>query len=505
MRKYLTSVVLVLLSLTLVFGLVGCNKNKGDPNETTETKPPIDAGVDEFDPGLPDKTFEDGTVFTFAVRWKGGEDSYIWNNSDIIPVDVNANQLNAASYERNMYIEEKYNITIEIFKAGNSDSNMYGSEMADSIYTNALTGDIAIDAILSTPVTTIGFAMRNLLVDLERVEYLNFEQQWWNSAAVEDLRMGDKVYMVAGDVTLVDDKATCLFAYNKDLFESLELPDIYDTVNNKQWTLAKLSEYSTMAYVDTNGMGDVDIGDTFGFTYWQDQAYPFLNGCGLNFAKMNADGIPEMQLSDEKFVTAWSKIIDILDGVGVYDRTAYSASAGWTAEAESQTAAIFNSGRALFTGLSVANLINVKNADTGLNYGVIPNPMYDEEQDDYVSSMSPYAYSMLSIPTQTDDDRLSDIGYILEAFSAASCELVRPVFYETVLAYRVAEAPEDAEMLDLIFDSVRYDIGLLLNFGDFCSSILKHFNEKDKNISSWYASNRTSIDTAIEEMRKLFE
>ena len=149
--------------------------------------------------------------------------------------------------------------------------------------------------------------------------------------------------------------------------------------------------------------------------------------------------------------------------------------------------------------------MTLKATDTEIDYGIIPAPLYDEEQDDYITTIAAYGYSMLSVPNSGDSEKLSNTGYILEAFSATSKAMIQPVFYDLVLQYRVAQAPQDAKMLDLIYSKIRYDIGNFMNFDGFVNDILQLFVKQDKGIYTWYMGAETAINEDIKKFSKVFE
>ena len=490
-------IVLIALALLMVLGAVSCTKKPGSEDNSSQTIE--EETLPNYAPDLPNKSFN-GMDFTIAVRWMEGDDDYTWNNNDIVSDGMSGDQISNAVFSRNSFFEEKYDVFIEIHKCGNCGTGLFGSPMSTFIHQNAMTGDIPINAILASPYDTVGFAMSGLITDLETVDYLNLENEWWDQSALSDLRMGDRIFMVAGDATIVDNKAVNIYAVNKSIANHYSIPDIYETVRAKEWTLEKLVEYSGMVYTDLGPDGP-DLNDQYGFTFWQDQVYTFVTSSGMNFAELDNDGIPRMLISDNRFVDGWEKIIDTINSDGMFNRTKYAISTGW----QEDGSVVFNEGRSLFAGMSVASIMNIMAKGTDLDYGIIPAPLYDEEQDDYITTVAAYGYSMLSIPKTTDGKKLSNTGYLLEAFSATSKYMILPVFYDLVLQYRVAQIKDDAEMLDLIYSKIHYDIGNFMNFNDFTTGILNLFINNDKGITTWYAGVEAAITKEIEQMSSIFE
>ncbi len=491
MKNTLIRIISLLIVCIMLVGLVACAKDD-KTDETNNVN--VGTGLSEFDPGLPEKRFEDGTTFTFAVRWMENNDTYDWNNTDIVSESLDGDRISQAVFGRNTYMKSQYNVDIEIMKAGEcSNSSATGSPMATFIDTQYMSGDIEFDAILAAPGDTVGFAIRNMLVDLETVEYLNFEKSWWDQNSVEQLNFGDRRFMVAGDVTIIDNKATTAYAINRTMMETLDIPNIYDTVEDGTWTLAKMREYSAMAYDDVNNDSIIDQDDIIGVSYWQDAGYTFIISSGMSFAELNSDGQPEITVGNQDFIDAWDYIIDTITDKGFLNR----------ANQADSTVSPFTQERALFNWATVASLMSYRSLGSDVDYGIIPAPKYNEDQEDYITAPAAYGFSVLSVPNASADE-LADTGYILEAFAAKSRETVLPEFYDVVLKYRTAEHPEDSAMLDVIFENIKYDIGNLMNFGGYCSEILGLFNKADKSINTWYAGNKTMIEAEVEKVSSLF-
>ena len=93
-------------------------------------------------------------------------------------------------------------------------------------------------------------------------------------------------------------------------------------------------------------------------------------------------------------------------------------------------------------------------------YGIVPMPKLDETQDNYYS----YAHDTLTayaIPVNVIDDRLQEMGAVLEALASESYRTVVPAYYEVTLKDKFCNDPESKEMLDLIINSFFIDAGVL--------------------------------------------
>ena len=101
-----------------------------------------------------------------------------------------------------------------------------------------------------------------------------------------------------------------------------------------------------------------------------------------------------------------------------------------------------------------ASLVNMQ-----ADYGILPMPKYDEAQDAYHSLIWQHYDSIIGIPKSCGDATM--VSAITEAISAESFYTVYPMFYETLLLNHAARDMESKEMLQIIFDSRQYDIGMI--------------------------------------------
>ena len=89
-------------------------------------------------------------------------------------------------------------------------------------------------------------------------------------------------------------------------------------------------------------------------------------------------------------------------------------------------------------------------------YGILPYPKLDEEQDDYKNIVDGY-HAALAIPKTISDPEF--VGIITEALNAESNKIVFPAYYEVALKVKYAHDDESVQMLDKIVNSRVFDFG----------------------------------------------
>jgi hypothetical protein len=97
------------------------------------------------------------------------------------------------------------------------------------------------------------------------------------------------------------------------------------------------------------------------------------------------------------------------------------------------------------------------------DFGILPLPKYDEEQEQYHDLVSLWAANMISVPKSLSDQERT--GIIIEALSAESMYTLTPAFYDVVLKTKAARDEDSAAMLDLIFEARAFELGNLYAWG----------------------------------------
>ncbi len=90
------------------------------------------------------------------------------------------------------------------------------------------------------------------------------------------------------------------------------------------------------------------------------------------------------------------------------------------------------------------------------NYGVLPLPMFDEDQSFYKINTVPHV-SMLAVCSTLSDDRIPMVTVASELLSAESYETVIPAYYSKVIHGIYSKEEKDAQMYDLVLNSITVD------------------------------------------------
>ena len=407
----------------------GISADSGTGTTPTAETAVTSADVTTEDSGtfaLPDTLDYGGTTFTVLAVDEDVPYTY-FEDYDSETGDV----MNDAIFSRNRTVEEYLNIRFETVNCS------HGSEVSN-VQKDAASGDGVYDLISPHILSQIpALVTSGLLTDLGELEYVDFTQPWWNGSFVENMQLKGMTYYASGNIIAPNIR---VIVFNKALVENYDMSDPYEAVSNGTWTLDTMAKYTKGFYNDINGNGEMDADDLYAFSDLSNSglATSFIHGSGLLFVESAGDTY-SLTLGTET-----EKIHGIMEKL--YDNIYLE---GNTAITNTE----FANGTVLFGTQVLLKLQLLR--DSEVSFGIIPFPKYDETQDAYYSS----AWNgLLCVPVSATD--LSMSGAVMEALAYFSTDTLVPAYYEKLLGGKFARDDTSVKMLDLIFDSVVYDIGL---------------------------------------------
>lgn len=483
--------ILCLLALLLIASplLAACNGNGSTNEKSTST---TSSQKDEFP--LEPKKF-DTTIKILCVsssRHRYGEVQFVADE------EKTGNVINDAVAKRNDYIEEKYGIKIEI-----APVQYPGDEIKLSIQSGTDEYQLVNDAVYKM----LPNATENYYWSLEK--YLKLNSPWWDQNAIENLTVTDKTYFVAGDALITDDDNTYLILYNKEMYANNsdlggKYGDIYKLVRDGKWTYDVMSEMAKMvSQPDANGEWGTEggiyglLGDNYGSGI-------LVSGSGAMSAEKTKDGTFKLTVDSERSVNAFAKVFDLMSDKTRTLRVEQFGDSGW-----GKVSNMFINKQGLFYMTSAAAISTIKNstAENVVDYGVLPIPKYDADQDKYYNGINIYQSTVLAVPT-TNIEKFDATVYLLEALGYYSKnffgkESVTHAYYETTLKLQSVNSDEDAEMLDLVFNNRLYDIGAIYNWG---GTLLDVYSRTLRSGSNTLVSYVDTIKDAVQaDMEKTIE
>ena len=497
--KQLLSLLLALLMVVTMF--VSCGDDKG-----TETDPPSketngpSTGNDETEitDDLGDAYFgnEENPTITFFVRSNGGCNNEVWVEAPGV------DDLNDAIYWRNQTIKERLGVTItQIAQPGNSGSDIgTWNETLRSAVQNR-THDY--DATMFYTGAASSLATEGCYMDLTELEPISLEKPWWNQDLLKQATIYDSLYFASGYIAHSQIRRAALIWYNKNLYNewcaASGKKDIYQVVRDNEWTIDYMYELTSAVHQDNDSNGEMSSGDVVGFggdaksTNGHMNAWLYALGCDLT--QMNeSTGLPEACFYNEHTIQAHDALVRLYaKNDGAFVEFSSAASVGDTK---------FTNGNVMMTLGTFKEGEGYR--DLTFDFGVLPLPMFDGEQDGY-RTITEGISSMVAVLSTVEDNRLEMVASTVELMAAESYKTVIPTYIDSVLKSKQANSPEDAEMVQTVIDSLVYSFGWI--FSDQMNKVQLGFRTVDGSLdlAKDYGEKGEVYKSNIEDLLLAFE
>ena len=474
----------------------GGNNNNDDKNDSgdSEKDPEDNPGSGKIEPNIPDADYG-GHEFTVLLSINGefsNAGGGMWN--DFEAEEDTGDSINDAIYKRNMYVEEKYGVKIKTLEAQASD----GMERpaAQKMLKNSIqANDNAYDAALLSGYATCQLASGGFLMDMNNLDPIDLTMPWWDQKANRDLMIKDKMFYTAGDISNVTNYATYAMLFNKQLIQEYALEDPYALVRSGDWTYQKMIEMAVQVSQDLNGDGVYDFEDLYGALVWDDTIMGVVNSIGEKCAIVNNNGEIQLTLNSEKALSIFNTYTDL-----VFDKTKallYQRQ-DWDG---SKSTNMFSNDQALFWIQIMELVIRLRAQE--INFGVLPYPKYDSNQENYYSTVGSWHSGFICVPIGQEDPVRT--ATILEALAAESKYTLRPAFYDIALKGKMVRDEESEDMLDIIFDSKLYDLGWLYQIGGYNERIMDLLRTYKSDFISMYEKNLGKAEKDMDKINSAFD
>ena len=399
---------------------------------------------------------------------------------EINVTEENGDILNDSVFRRNVIIEDKYNIKLGVVEAN----------VADSISKAVNSGDDSFDAALGGIGDSYASAGKRYLLDLNDVPYIDLSNPWWNQDSVSGGSFAGKNYFAVSDINLLSLDNMAVMMFNKKIVSDLSLESPYDLVKSGEWTIDKFASMSRGISADLDGDGELGENDRYGFACNLYGSDCFLFGSGYSISKKNKDDIPEINTISESFIDSFTKVIQIMNDETV---TLFADKKQYKSQRQTLPWNSFKEGRILFyveTSVFISLL-----RDMEIDFGLIPLPKADDQQEKYATFIHGYHSSAVQIPVTNTN--LAMTGKILEDMAYQSHLYVRPAYYESTLRGKCVRDEESLDMLDYIFGHQVFDPAFYMT--SFSTDLRSLCEKNSTDIASMFASKVEKYRGAIDK------
>lgn len=400
---------------------------------------------------------------------------------------LNGDIVNDALYERDLAIEDKFNVDIDYVQMTNAKTG------TDALKKGVLAGDDEFTMCISTILGgTLGTIVSDgVLANLCDNEYLSLDKSWWSYLFKKNLELDGKMYFTTGDISpTMYQMPHCLYL-NTKLAEDYQVDTeaLCQLVRDGKWTLDELISRVNGLNQDLNGDGKMEpTEDFFGLAFntnsSQNNLDSFVVDAGVTLSNITKDGKGlEIDIMNEYTLKILDKVKNLyIDKYKFGDQWEYINSA-------------FKDGRALFMYHMTESAQNFLR-DMEDDYMILPMPKGEVAQDDYHSYVNAWADAFVAIPTNADNELA---GVVTEALAFWSWKYIRPKSYEMTYKLKTARNDNSAEMLDIVFSTLCLDFNYIYDSGGTFTA-LRSVIGGDKELASALASKMDKADSEIEKL-----
>ena len=375
------------------------------------------------------------------------------------------------------------------------------SPTVDAVVEDVMAGTGAFNAGygMENPVTHPLMA-QNMLTDLSELEVVDFDRPWWPSSLRESYTIGSAMYLLNGPiVTFYYQDAACVI-FNKTVADEYNIPDLYSIVKNGEWTFDEMFKIAQNVPENQNGTG--------AYRYGEPDGIAILVAHGINIIKFDEVGKPFVEesltkeLSDlsDKFSVVFSDDTQTVNVKGLltgnYEN--WEEKYGYSSCSE-----MFADDRMLFMFIPTdeAAWLRIKEVE----FGILPMPKGSVEQENYVSYASRDSTHEVFVPKSGADLELTDV--ILESMAALGRKYFKPVFYDNILKSRSTYDKQSQEMVDIIFETKKYDMVALLDKGGgvngdgaYTKLVCAAITETNSGLASRFKMQGKNVNRHIEQL-----
>ena len=485
--KRTLSILLLFAMLTTPAVLTSCGESEANAEPVADTvvsSPDVvadDAEIpveEETRPmhKVPDNLDFEASVFNIVYPDWQGYKYYFFAD------ETNGDPMNDAIFNRTTVVEEYLNVDI-------AQTQVAGiADVAPALQQSVTAQDDAYQLALTHCIQNVASMVTGgYLYNYDKLNYVDYNAEWWNREMMDVLRLGKNTYYGVSDYMI-----PCPYAifFNKNLIEDYNFENPYELVYNGEWTIYKFCEMATAVTTDTNGDGKFTNEDIIGVCCEEGSKYiSFMTGADQYMTKKNEQGQIELDMNTDRMVTIVEKLAALANTTGVV---------------ASENTIFIKDGKLLFELHTIANAVNYR--DTDVDIGILPYPKFDTAQENYISLDWG---GLMCIPTTIGNPDM--VGATLELLAYESANEVIPTYYDVLLEGKLARDTDTIAMLDILFDTIAYEVGG--NYFGFESGLSDlfyttcrlTFYNKSADFASWYKTKEKASAKILERFYKSLE
>lgn len=430
------------LALIMVLGvLAACGPKQNGPSDPS--------GEQQYDEKAPlPRTTYNGKTYTVLYR-QGQQYEEEWISDETRKGDV----INDAIASRNQAVIDRYGITLD-YESGKVSTESFENDFWAKVTTNR-TDDIyqllAGYTYRLAKVSVQGYCLNWL--NPEQIPEVDTTAEWWDGDFIQAAKYNGCTYIATGPLSLTDMYSSACIFFNKDLLNQYKGPnatdELFELVQNGGWTLDKLIEYAKDCTETVEG-DETGENTIFGLTTTQStmiDAYIYASDITMTYR--DTSGVIKLTKADSN-----NRILALSETLKDLYK---SGNAKLTSSLTPEHVQLLCEGKAVFAAGTLSSAKDIQTYASSLQYGVIPYPKYNEEQEEYHTYKLDYKTGFCIPRAVLEHGNQEFVGTITEALAYYSNKFVKPALYEKVLTHKLVQDRNSSESIDKILNGGLYE------------------------------------------------
>ncbi len=494
MTKKLLSLFLAMVMLLSVMVLASCGEKTGNNDieeDDTLSSREIEESkfIETYDPRLTAETYVPGGAEDVSYN---GYDFTFLNSAAVyymyiyLDPDMTGDVLDDTCFERNLLAEEKFDITI-------SEETQPYADLASYAKTLILADEDVYDAMYIPAAKLTPLISENLFYDLLEIEELHIDKIWWDQPLITRNIIEDRLFYATSDLNLMAFEGIWCMYFNEDMMNNLGLEAPFQLALSGNWTFDELKKYCAAAASlngDSTFVFDVNGNATYGMVNFGNSQY-MAYGLGAEYSSRDENGRYKFTAdTDPHFSTVWEQLIKFYgpdDGLQVTGTATDLDPDGYYG--------IFMANRALFLHAELKGATMLREWEG--NFGLLPQPKFDANQEDYNSNIFSSCLSFCIPNTNTNLERT---GTIIDYLTYESYAELMPRYYDIHVSLKALGKKDSIDVLGLIRGTRGCEVAVPFGWAaDLGTDLAKLATNNELSIASTIEKHKESIIANIDK------
>ena len=402
--------------------------------------------------------------------------------------------VNDAIFERDSLVAEMFNISFR--HEQESDAHAVRHIYNDKIRGVVMANDPAFDIIYGIESCTTETFTEGLYHNLLNFDEIDLEEIWWCPGQTDLFAIHGKQFGGFGLSTMDFYKESTVIFYNETIINDYTLSDPTVLVIEGNWTLDQFMNMTVAATHDIDGDGKYTLGtDTLGYIARWTNNCSWQTGLGISVLEKDENDNYIVIHPDDRT----AEIIGVMSNFVNCNQGSMKIQN----DKEAEFGNAFMQDKALFYCERLKTSETLR--DMSSDFGVLPFPKYDMNQEDYYSQAAT-ATTMILFPLSVANPHMS--AMVSEALSFYGYELVVPKYYESALKDKYMRKESTSEVMEIIFantvNNLDYAFTGVIGGSTWTNQLFQSCGFEKKNYASTIAANKSTWETNLTKLYEAF-